>query len=150
MTANADRRTTSPPIDRLGLIASTACALHCAATALVPTALTVLGASALLGHEAERVFTFVAVGVASLALVLGWRKRGVSGATLGLSIGIAGLLAARLLEDMGGHGHEHGLGLAVGLSVLSGGALVTGHLLNLRPVPSPAAVQGSETCCVPE
>lgn len=146
MTANVDRRTPSPPIDRLGLVASTACALHCAATALVPTALTVLGASALLDHEAEWVFTFVAVGVASLALVLRWRKRGISGATLGLAVGIAGLLAARLLEDMGGHGH----GFTVGLSVLSGGALVTGHLLNLRPIPSPAAVQGSETCCVPE
>ncbi len=148
MTANADRRTPSPPVDRLGLVASTVCALHCAATALVPTALTVLGASALLEHEAEWVFTFVAVGFASLALALGWRSRGVSGATVGLGIGIAGLLAARLLEDLGGHGHGHGLG--VGLSVLSGGALVTGHLLNLRPAPSPAALGGAETCCVPE
>lgn len=123
-------------------------------SALVPTALTVLGASALLEHEAEWVFTFVAVGFASLALVLGWRKRGVTGATVGLGIGIAGLLAARFLEDMGGHGHGHGheegIGIGIGLSVLSGGALVTGHLLNLRPVPRPAAVGASATCCVPE
>lgn len=146
MTARSDRRVPSPPIDRLGLVASTACALHCAATALVPTALTVLGASALLEHEAEWVFTLVAVGVASLALALGLRKRGVSGATLGLGLGIAGLLAARLLEDMGGHGHGFGLGL----SVLSGGALVTGHLLNMRPARAATTVEGADPCCVPE
>lgn len=128
------------------MVASTLCGLHCAATALVPAALSMVGASVLLDHEAEWVFTAVAVGFATLALVLGWWKRGVSGATVGLGLGIAGLLIARLLEDMGGHGH----GLGVGLSIVSGGALVAGHVLNLRPGPAPAAVQRPETCCATE
>ncbi|MGH1341262.1 MAG: MerC domain-containing protein [Nannocystales bacterium] len=136
-----------PQLDRLGLVASTACALHCAATALVPTVLALLGASALLDHEAEWVFTVLAVGVASLALALGWRRHGASMATLALSLGIVGLLCARVLEE-GGHGH--GLGLAV--SLLSGGALVTGHILNLRrtPAAAPEPESAPEPCCVPE
>ena len=136
----------SPPVDRFGIIASVACALHCVATALIPTALAMLGASALLEHEAEWVFTLIAVSAASLALLLGWRRRGWSGASWGLAVGIAGLLGARFLEDAGGHGH----GLGVALSVLSGAALVTGHVLNLRRGAAVTAATGCDPRCTAE
>ncbi len=145
-------------VDRLGMIASSLCAVHCAVCALLPAALGALGLGALLGHEAEWVFTLIAIGFAAGALALGWRRhRSLRVAGL-LLVGMIGLLASRGIEA--GAGHEHGehhdehaselvadahddshhhadeasargiAGVAVG--VLGGVLLLTGHLLNLR------------------
>lgn len=94
-------------VDHVGLVASGLCAAHCALSALLPVALGTLGLGALFGHEAEWVFTLVAVVFASAALVLGWRRhRSVLAASL-LALGIAGLLASRGLEMRGPHhGHD--------------------------------------------
>lgn len=107
----------SERLDRLGAIASSLCAAHCAVCALLPMAFGALGFGFLLGHEAEWMFTMVAVTFASCALFLGWRRHR-SGVVAGLLIlGIVGLLASRGLEmgsahhdhDHGHHGHAHAL-----------------------------------------
>lgn len=113
-------------IDRVGMFASSACAIHCALGALVPGALSAMGLTALLSHEAEWALTLAAVGFASAALVLGWRRHR-SGAVLGaLAIGITGLIAARFAEEAGGH--EGGMALAL----TAGAILMLGHLANIR------------------
>ncbi len=140
-------------VDRIGAVASSLCAVHCAICALLPAAFGALGVGALLGQEAEWIFTLVAIGFAAGALVLGWRRhRSVGVATL-LVIGMMGLLASRGIEAGHEHGQHHGdtqahehhaqraehhepgsvrgaVGVAVG--VVAGLSLLTGHLLNLR------------------
>jgi len=141
-------------VDRVGAVASSLCAAHCAICALLPAAFGALGMGALLGHEAEWVFTLIAIGFAAGALLMGWRRHRSMGVATLLVIGMLGLLASRGIEA----GHEHGdhhhtqavahnheasradhhepesvrgaVGTATG--VLAGLALLTGHLLNLR------------------
>jgi len=94
-------------LDRAGAVASSLCAAHCAVCALLPAAFGALGMGVLLGHEAEWVFTLIAVVFAAGALVLGWRRhRSIRVAGL-LGLGIVGLLASRGLE-MGEAHPEHG------------------------------------------
>lgn len=103
----------SERLDRLGAITSGLCAAHCAVCALLPVAFGALGFGFLLGHEAEWMFTLVAVTFAGSALYLGWRRHR-SGVVAGLlTLGIVGLLASRGLEmgsaHHGYHGHTHAL-----------------------------------------
>ena len=97
----------SQRVDRFGAVASTLCAAHCAVAALLPVAFSALGLSFLVGHEAEWIFTLLAVGFALAALVVSWRQhRSLKVAAL-LSLGIIGLLASRGLEmNSGHHGHH--------------------------------------------
>jgi hypothetical protein len=114
------------PIDRFGALASTLCAVHCVVSAFLPELLATVGLGVLLGHESEWGFTLVALGLASAALWLGWRKHRSVPVLLLFGAGIAALLLARLLED--------GLGELVGttLSVVAGLTLVGGHFWNSR------------------
>lgn len=119
-----------------------------------------LGLGALLGHEAEWVFTATAIVFGASALVLGWRRHRSARVAALLGLGIVGLLASRGIEMSGGHddhhaeaahaaaahhaaadaqdahdahpeaGFAHAAGTAVG--VLAGLMLLFGHLLNLR------------------
>lgn len=94
-------------IDRFGAVASSLCAVHCAICALLPAAFGALGLGLLLSHEAEWVFTLIAIGFAAGALILGWRRhRSVLVAGL-LALGIAGLLTSRVLEMGEAHHDEH-------------------------------------------
>lgn len=95
-------------LDRVGAVASSLCAVHCAVCALLPAAFGALGMGALLGHEAEWVFMLIAVAFAAGALISGWRRhRSVWVAGL-LALGIAGLLASRGLETGAAHSEHHG------------------------------------------
>ena len=98
----------SEKVDRFGAFASSLCAAHCALCALLPAAFSVLGVSFLAGHEAEWLFTLVAIAFASGALVLGWRQHGSKRVAGLLAIGIIGLLVSRGLEMGGEHHGEHG------------------------------------------
>lgn len=124
--------------DRLGVVASTACALHCAVVALLPAALGALGLGALLGHEAEWAFTLAAVAIAAFA-AFNARNNGSPSVLLLLGAGIVGLLGARFIEEAG----AHEVGTAV--AVASGIALVLGHVQNLRTL-----TRKPEPCCEPE
>lgn len=112
--------------DRLGIFASTACAVHCVAVAFLPAALGALGFSALLTHEAEWAFTLVAVGFASVALLSALRGSGSLAVLSLLGVGIIGLFAARFIEEAG----AEGVGTVVAFG--AGFALVLGHMQNLR------------------
>lgn len=144
-------------VDRVGALASTVCAVHCAVCALLPVAFGALGLGFLLGHEAEWVFTLVAIVFATAALTAGWRRHRSRGVALLLLVGIAGLLVSRGVEQAGdahadgGHEHAHALdhddgeaGHLVGtiVGVVAGLSLVAGHLLSLRATRRCTEVQG--------
>ncbi|HAN32639.1 MAG TPA: hypothetical protein DCQ06_13675 [Myxococcales bacterium] len=106
-TKNTEQHTNY--VDKCGAIASTACALHCAAVALVPTIFTLMGLELFTGHATEWVLTVIAVIFGLFALFFGWRSHGNVVVLTILSLGIVGLLAARTLEAGHDHGeHHHG------------------------------------------
>jgi hypothetical protein len=113
------------PIDRLGTLASGACAVHCALSAILPEAIAAVGLGALLGHELEWGFTFAALVFAATALILGWRKHRSRPVVALLAGGIVALLLARFLEGAGEI-------VCISLSILGGALLVSGHLSNIR------------------
>lgn len=113
------------PIDRLGTLASGACAVHCALNAILPEAIAAVGLGALLGHEIEWGFTFAALALAASALIVGWRKHHSRPVLALLGGGIVALLLARILEGAGET-------VCISLSVLGGALLVAGHLSNIR------------------
>ena len=105
----------SEQVDRFGTVASSICAIHCAVCAILPAAFSSLGLGFLLGHQAEWVFTLIAVAFAVGALALGWpRHRSPRVAAL-LGMGILGLFASRGLE-MGSEGHDHDHGIEVSVA----------------------------------
>ena len=97
----------SEQIDRLGVVASSLCAAHCALSALLPTALSALGLGLLLSHEAEWVFTLIAAAGALGSAVLSWRRLRSPLVVICLLLGVLGLFASRLIE-MGEAPHGHG------------------------------------------
>lgn len=97
----------APQVDRIGALASGACAVHCALGVLLPAGIGVAGLDVLLGHRSEGIVTVVAVILAATALYLGWpRHRSLPVAAL-FVVGIFGLISARALEMGSDHGHHH-------------------------------------------
>lgn len=121
-------------IDRLGTLASAACAVHCFACALLPSALVALGLGGLLSHGAEWGFTVVAAAVAAGALVIGWPKHRSRLIVSALGVGIAGLLASRLIEEIASPAVGTAVGIAAGIT------LIAGHVLGFR------AARNEATC----
>ena len=95
-------------VDRWGAVASTTCAVHCAVCALVPAALATLGLDFLIGHTAEWTFTIIAVFFGLCAIALSWRSHRNLIILAALSLGVIGLLSARVLEGGSHHGHHGG------------------------------------------
>ena len=104
MVEQAIAATTDERVDRLGMFASTACAVHCAVCALVPAAFATLGLDILLDEKFEWLLTILAVGFGLVAMVMGWRRHRKLRVMVILSVGIIGLLSVRLT---GGHHSEH-------------------------------------------
>jgi MerC mercury resistance protein len=113
------------PIDRLGALASCACAVHCVLSSIVPEALAAVGLGSLLGHETEWGFMLAALVFAGAALVIGWRKHRSRPVVALLGGGIIALLLARLLEGAGELA-------CVSLSTTAGALLVAGHVANVH------------------
>lgn len=113
-------------VDRIGAVASSLCAAHCVVCALLPAAFSAMGLGVLLGHQAEWLFTIVAVTFAIGALVFSWRRhRSVRVAAL-LSLGILGMFTSRFLE-MSGESEGHAA-VTVDAGVKhDDGATETGH-----------------------
>jgi hypothetical protein len=112
-------------IDRMGTLASGACAVHCVLSGILPETLAAVGMGALLGHEFEWGFTLAALVFAAAALSFGWLKHRSRPVVALLGGGMGALLFARLLEDAGEIA-------CISLSILGGALLVTGHLSNIR------------------
>lgn len=79
----------------------------------------------MVGAQAEWGFTVLAVLFGTAALVISWRRRRTPLLVVLFGLGIAGVLAARVMEEA----EIHGSGTVVG--VLAGLALVAAHLLSL-------------------
>ena len=97
-------------VDKIGALASSLCAIHCALCALLPAAFGAIGLGFLMGHEAEWAFTLFAIAFAGGALALGWRRHRSRAVVAVLLLGIVGLLASRAIEMGSGHHDHHGHG----------------------------------------
>ena len=122
--------------DRLGILVSAICAVHCM---LVPILFYLLPAAGVaLGDERlEWGLLLLAGMVASLSLGLSYRRHRSLTVLALLAAGLLLLVAARLLEE---HGEPALLSALV--SVVGASVLVTGHAFNLRrrhTAPSPAS-----------
>ncbi len=84
--------------DRLGAVASSVCALHCAVCALLPALFASMGIGFLLSHEVEWVLTIAAILFGCVALSMAWRTHRSAQAAFFLLLGTVGLLASRGIE----------------------------------------------------
>ena len=94
---------TSETVDRFGAFASTACAIHCAISGLIPATLGALGLGFLIGHQTEWFLAGVAIifGLAALFASIKSHRNIIIISVL--CFGIGGLLTAKLLEGEGHH-----------------------------------------------
>ena len=119
-------------LDKLGASASLACAVHCAVLPFVVTLLPVYGLSFLVGETVEWILVGVAVSLAAVSLLLGYRQH--------RSVRVLTMLSAAVVLLVVGHltGHEAShLGGAVPLNktilAVAGGLILVGaHILNYR------------------
>ena len=109
-------------LDRIGVLLSGLCALHCLAGLLLVAGLG-LGGSVLLAPEIHRVGLALAIAVGSVTLVLGVVRHGDP---VPLQIGAAGIALMAFALFVG-----HGMAEAV-LTILGVGLLAWAHLRNLR------------------
>lgn len=106
MEVAANKPNSTNQIDKLGKFASGLCALHCGLSAFLPGLFAIIGLEMLMGHEAEWVFTIIAVIFALGAMVLGFQRHQSPRIAALFAVGIIGLLGSRFLEEMEGHeGH---------------------------------------------
>ena len=92
--------------DRLGSVASSACAVHCAVCAFLPVAFSAAGLGFLLDQQMEWLLSIVAIVFGLVALVLGWSQHRSTRVAGFLILGIVGILTSRGLE-MGSDHHGH-------------------------------------------
>lgn len=112
--------------DRLGAIASSLCAVHCAVLPFVIVVLPLLGLGFLAGHAFERGFVLFAALLAAVVLISGWRRHR---RRLSLCLALPGLLllVSGVCVDLDTAVTVHTV------LVVTGGLLVAcGHLTNLR------------------
>ncbi len=93
--------------DQAGVIASSACAIHCAICGLLPVAFTVSGLDFLLGHKVEWAISITAIILGLGAMALGWRQHRSTRIAGLLILGIVGLIVSRGLEMGSGHKEHH-------------------------------------------
>ncbi len=119
----------APRSDQLGILASSVCAVHCVAGAVLA------GTSAVgmlfTDERVELAFTSVAVLVAATALSLGSRRHRRAAPLL---LGLAGFVVIAIAR-LGRTGAE------VPLSVTGTGLLVAAHVVNIR------ALRRHRACC---
>ena len=111
-------------LDKLGIILSGACLIHCTVLPMVLALLPFIGAHCQLDHKWHVILTACIVPVALLALVSGWTRHHVNKVLILGSIGLVLILGAPYLHDVVGHVCEEIL------STLGGLTLISGHLMN--------------------
>ena len=113
-------------LDRAGATASLACAIHCAVLPFVVTLLPVYGLSFLAGETVEWILVGIAIALAAVSLLLGYRRHRSVRVLSMLSAAVVLLLAGRLAE------HQTGSLNGTFLAVAGGLVLVGAHVLNYR------------------
>ena len=121
-------------IDRLGGLASSACAIHCFVMALVPAALSFVGLEVLANEAFEWGFFTAAICFAAVAAVVGYRAHNTWWV-------LAGFGAGALVLSAGRFGEAFALHEAGALLSISGGVLLL--LTHL------ASISRTRACCDP-
>jgi len=117
----------TPWFDRLGGLASAACAVHCVLVSALPAILPLAGLGWLGGETTDWALVATAVLLALLAGLQGYRRHRSRGTLVAFVGGLTLIIAGHLIEA-GDAGHRWSLML-----LLSGAAtLVTAHVRNLR------------------
>lgn len=125
-------------LDRWGVFASAACAVHCLLTGVALTLLPIVGLQFLASSEAEIAFIVVALTLGSWAVVHGIRKHHDWRPSLLYIAGIAFLLGSHFvfghqhLTDHDGPHEAKNQPLATVTAVLAGLSFVTFHVVNAR------------------
>jgi len=117
--------------DRLGLIASSLCAVHCALTPVLLAVLPVVGLNAGGWIDTDQAFVVFATLLGATTLTLGWRRHRAFRAWMFLLPGLA-LVWIGSFSTL----HDHGL-LHAAMMVIGGLLLACAHLLNLKLIHSP-------------
>lgn len=112
--------------DRFGATASFLCAIHCALLPFVIAVLPALGLAVLADHAIERAFVTFACSLATVMLLLGYRKHRRANALLLLLPALALLLAGVLVD------FEQSAVTHAWLVTTGGSLLALAHLVNLR------------------
>ena len=112
--------------DRFGATASFLCAIHCALLPFVIAVLPALGLAVLADHAIERAFVTFACTLATVMLLLGYRKHRRANALLLLLPALALLLAGVLVD------FEQSAVTHAWLVTTGGSLLALAHLVNLR------------------
>jgi len=112
--------------DRIGMVGSMLCALHCAMLPLMLALAPSLGLGAFAGADFDQMMAVFAGVLGITSLSLGFRRHRAFRAWALLIPGLA-MLGAGSFTSL----HDHS-GLHVGLMTLGGLCIATAHLLNLR------------------
>ena len=136
-TVAPDHHPSQPWLDRLGIVTSSLCAVHCAATGLLMGALTAIGASRLGDPAVEAVFLAASIGLGAISLGQAFPRHRSSRPALWLIVGLVLLLGVRRAAEVP----------ALEVLVVTAGAfcIVRAHWLNARLIsscrpPAPAVV----------
>lgn len=93
-------------VDKAGALAGTLCAVHCLLVAFMPWILVGLGLKFLISGAAEWASTGLAIVLAGLALVGGFRKHRSPKVAALFAAGVCALLLSRFMEEGSGHHHH--------------------------------------------
>jgi MerC mercury resistance protein len=115
--------------DRLGTVASTLCAVHCAALPFVLALLPALGLGFLADHGFERGFIIVASMLATATLIYGYKRHRILRAFAFLVPGLTLLWLGGFVFDVHDETIWHSTLVAIG-----GGCVALAHATNLRLV----------------
>lgn len=115
-------------LDRIGVILSIGCMIHCLLLPIILPALPLLGL--VFDHESgfHFVLSFIIAGVAALALVPGYKKHGVLNPIIVGFAGVMVLIAGGIVEGM--H-HQHEVSHTV-ITVFGSILMVSAHIKNHR------------------
>lgn len=116
-------------LDRWGVWAGTACAIHCVIVGLLLGLLPVLGLSFLANPITEFLFFAIALIVGPLAMIKGYRHHHSAWPSVSFAVGFGLILGAHLVF---GHDHQAQFSVANLISAVGGVILVTGHVINAR------------------
>lgn len=118
--------------DKVGMTASSACAIHCALTGIAFGLVGGFGLAVLYHPWVEAGLMLVAAVVGALAIASGWRRHR---SVIPAIVLTAGLTMLGISHFAIGHDHDHRHGFeftGVALAVLGGLAIAASHLVNHR------------------
>ena len=84
-------------LDKVGILSSSLCALHCLMTAFLPSLAIILGLDILLSSQTEWMFSLFAITMAVTAFLFGYRKHRSKFVAFLFFTGITGVILSRVI-----------------------------------------------------